>query len=248
MHSRTLVLKDAIDAIEGSAETRHTSERRHDLLKNSYAGETAYIVSCGPSLKAVWSDEIRDFLANKLVISVKQAYDFLPFSDFHLYNEVRMKSYVYEEPTIKLSVSQFLSGHPSHIHYPIYAYKYDEALFCTNDYERWDLDKSFVRPWGVGIMFELGLHLPLFLGCKNVVIIGFDMNDKGTYHFYDDHDDQDSEFYKVDREEFAYARASSKVYHDWCSVQGVKVHLYSPLSKLKIPQMSRVEFLDNTPG
>lgn len=243
MHSKTSNIYKKLNDIgleKGPLSERcdRISEDRNALLKDAYKDEVAYVLTCGPSLNAVWNDALEDFLSDKLVISVKQALNKAPFSDFHLYNEVRMDKYSYPMPTIRLGVSQFQHDHAPHIHYPIFSYKYEEALFCTNDYERWLLDQSIVRPWGIGIMFELGLHLPIHLGCKKIVIIGFDMNDTGAFHFYDDEKQKDSDFYKVDTEEFGYARASSEVYYQWCKGKDVDVFLYSPLSRLKMPQIT----------
>lgn len=215
------------------------SQLRHQKLRGAYAGKTAFVISCGPSLKEVWDDNMRDLLNDQLVITIKQAKDHVGISsDFHMFNEVRAKEYEYVgDSTIRLSVSKYQPEYPTHIHYPIAGYKYENALFVTNLYERWSLDKSYQRPWGVGIMFELGMHFPIYLGCRSVVIIGFDMNKKGRYHFYDGSETNDSKSYQVDDEEFGYAHASSKAYFDWAKKKGVDVRLYSPLSELQIPQI-----------
>lgn len=213
---------------------------RHNELRGAYAGKVAFILTCGPSLEEVWSNELKDALSDKLVIAVKQAQQLAPeIVDLHLYNEVRMQDYSYaKSPTVRLSVSQFMPDHPSHIHYPISEYKYERSLFVTDEYEKWDLTNGVERPWGVGIMFELGLHLPLYLGCRAAVIIGFDMNNRGKYHFYDQTQQADSKHYKVDPEEFGYARRSTTFYTEWAHSKGLEVVLYSPLSDLNIPQIS----------
>lgn len=70
---------------------------------------------CNPTLADIWCDELRDCLADKLVISMKQAYDLAPdISDFHLCNEVRIKDSDYPVSTVRLSVSQYEQGHPRH--------------------------------------------------------------------------------------------------------------------------------------
>ena len=217
------------------------SLRRNSHIENAYLGETAYVLSCGPSLDRVWNEELRGFLADKLIISVKQAHDKAPeITDFHLYNEVRMKQYDYPGDTIRISCSQFSQDHPSHIHYPVREYKWEKALFVTNDYEKWDLARSYERPWGVGIMFELGLFLPIHLGCKRVLIMGFDMNTTGKYHFYDSSENEDSSFYKVDEEEFRYAQRSIHHFMKWTQMKGVEAKLYSPLSTLPLPKIEDI--------
>lgn len=215
------------------------SRRRNAYLQDAYKGETAYIVSCGPSMDIVWSDKLKGFLADKLVISIKQAQELAPdISDFHLYNEVRMKQYKYHNDTVRISASQYMIDYPSHIHYPIREYKWDSAIFVTNDYENSTLEKSYERPWGIGIMFEVGLFLPIHLGCRRVVIMGFDMNCEGKFHFYDSDKGSDSAYYKVDKEEFPYAIESAGRYAEWAASMGVEVKLYSPLSELPIPRLN----------
>lgn len=219
------------------------SERRHRYLHQQYAGESCTILSCGPSLAEVWSDDLAAYLREHLTISIKQAHDLAPeMSDFHLYNEVRMQDYTYPSSTFRMSVSRFQPTYPGHIFYPIADYSYANALFVTNNYEAWDLHhQGILRPWGIGIMFELGLHLPIYLGCRRVVIIGFDMNPTGKYHFYDDDERQNSDFYRVDKEEFDYASQSIPHYLAWAASQGVEVRLYSPLSALPFEQVTSFE-------
>ena len=71
--------------------------------------------TAAPSLADIWCDEVHDALAEKLVISMKQAHDLAPdISDCHLYNEVRMKDSDYPVSTVRLSVSYYQLDHPSH--------------------------------------------------------------------------------------------------------------------------------------
>jgi hypothetical protein len=217
------------------------SKIRHSHIANAYFGETAYVLSCGPSLDKVWDEKLKGFLADKLIISVKQAHDKAPeITDFHLYNEVRMKEYDYPGDTIRISCSKFSRDHPSHIHYPVREYKWEKTLFVTNQYERWDLAKSYERPWGVGIMFELGLFLPVYLGCKRMLIMGFDMNSAGKYHFYDPSEKENFSFYSVDKEEFHFARMSIHYFMKWAQKKGVEARLYSPLSTLPFSRIDNI--------
>lgn len=211
------------------------SKKRSSHIYDAYKGETAYILSCGPSMEKVWNDELRNFLSDKLIISIKQTHDLAPENtDIHLYNEVRMKDYHYPSDTLRISCSKFMPEYPSHIHYPIREYNWENAVMVTNEYDKWSLEKSFERPWGVGIMFELGLFLPVHLGCKRVILMGFDMNDRGKYHFYDEAGECDSKFYNVDKEEFQYAKSSVPHYLKWAEARGLEVKLYSPFSELPI--------------
>jgi hypothetical protein len=232
--------------VRSSREMRSFDEakslKRHEYLKDAYEGETVIILTCGPSLALVWCDEFLDSIADKLVISVKQAHHLAAeVADFHLYNEIRMEDYEYPGPTIKLGVSEFDKRYPPHVHYPIREYEYQNSLFVTNEYDRWDLDNGIQRPWGVGIMFELGLQLPAHLGCSRAVVVGFDMDIRGKYHFYDEENREDSQFYKVNKEEFEYAPASIPYYLEWCKRKNLEVRAYSPLTALPFEQLRSLD-------
>lgn len=222
------------------------SAARNSILRNSYTGQTAIILTCGPSLSEVWNEELRAAACHYPIICIKQAlHSANAEADFHLINEVRLEQYDYENPkTLRLSVSEFKEAAQPHIHYPIRSYRYEDAMFVTKDYETWRLDKRFDRPWGVGIMFELGLHLPIHLGCDRVIIVGFDMNQDGKYHFYDDTPEQDSSAYGVDPEEFAFSKEAAKTYVAWAASKGVDVLQCSPLSSLPIPQIKRNNLIE----
>lgn len=218
------------------------SRIRHEYIKAKYQGKTAYILACGPSLDMVWNDDLKRFLKDKLVISIKQAFNLVSeMTDFHLYNEVRMEKYNYKTETFRMGVSKYMSGYKPHIYYPINEYDYDKTLFVTQEYEGWDLENGIERPWGVGIMFELGLFLPVHLGCSKVVIIGFDMNFNGKFHFYDKGSGEDSQFYKVNVEEFEYAPKSIPHYLNWCQKKEIDVKAYSPLTALPFEQLKSLE-------
>lgn len=218
------------------------NQKRYRALKNAYAGETAFILTCGPSLGEVWNDELEEFLSDKLVIAVKQAqYKSPDICDFHLYNEIRMEEYTYHPDTICLGVSRFMPKHAPHIHFPIKSYDWDDSLFLTKDFKNADLETQLVRPWGIGIMYELGLFLPLFLGCTKSVTIGFDMNKTGNYHFYDDKKSEDASFYKVDEEEFDHAADTAGEWDRWAKTHGHEARLYSPQSALPILKLKTLE-------
>ena len=217
------------------------SQERVSYLKDSYKGETCYILTCGPSLNEVWSKELEEFLRDKLVIAVKQAFDLLPAScDFHLYNSVRLKEYSYPGPTIRISVWEYSNLARSHIHFPLMIdHSWDEAIIRTNRYEDYGyLEKKLERPLGTGIMFEVGLFLPVLLGCRRAVVLGFDMNQAGKYHFYRP-DDSDSTNYARDGE-CQFAQESIHYYLDWANRQGLEVKAHSPLSALSIPQVEDI--------
>jgi len=220
---------------------------RTAYLKNKYAGQTAYILTCGPSISEVWCDRLCELLADKLVITVKQAHELAPaISDFHLYNTVNLKKYEYPAPTIRVSIEKapwMRQEYPAHLNYPISLptireHDVGKSLMGTNDYESWSLENSYERPWGIGIMFEFGLFLPIHLGCRRVLIIGFDMNERGKYHYYRN-DESDASNY-ARSEEFVFSKSTIPHYLKWANARGVEVRQFSPLSDLPIPQVTDI--------
>jgi len=60
------------------------------------------------------------------------------------------------------------------------------------DWEEISFDKSFERPWGPGLMYELAIPLSMYLGCKKIVTIGWDIgvlreHEKGQQYINYDH-------------------------------------------------------------
>ena len=64
-----------------------THEGRLDCLKSTFDGETAYIVGAGPSLNEHEPEKLKNFLSDKLTLSIKQSYDLLgDITDIHIQN------------------------------------------------------------------------------------------------------------------------------------------------------------------
>ena len=71
-------LKEKIQSLESIPE-------RIETLKDSYKGETCYIVSAGPSLKEYDPEFLKSRLKNSLVFTIKQSYLLLKeVCDFHI--------------------------------------------------------------------------------------------------------------------------------------------------------------------
>ena len=101
-----------------------------DNLKDKYKSETAYLVTCGPSLANHDDNILMDKLRDKLVLSVKQAHDVVgDISDFHLLNTYNLKEYHYlvENTIVVWSVSksyaynqlQRIQNKPLDIYFPV---------------------------------------------------------------------------------------------------------------------------------
>ena len=181
------------------------SYERLKLLKDKYKDETAYIVTCGPSLKNYNQDKLKKFLKDKFVLGVKQSYDILEdIIDIHLLNFCNSKPYNYKNinNTI-INWIVFMADQPPYIinnnipcdfMMPLIrnGAGYENTIAAKKDFENLLIDNSFARPWGSGIMYESALPLALYCGVKDIVTLGWDIGsisdkDKGKTRLKYDH-------------------------------------------------------------
>lgn len=164
------------------------SFERLKLLKDQYKGETAYIVATGPSLKNYNKEKLKLFLKDKFVLGVKQSYDVLKdIIDIHLLNFCNYKhfQYINIEKTI-ISWIVYMQNQPSYIiqnnipcdfMMPLTRNHagFENTLAAKKDFQNMLIETSFQRPWGSGIMYESGIPLALYCGCKKIVTLGWDI-------------------------------------------------------------------------
>lgn len=207
------------------------------------------LITCGPSLELVKNMfGFKQILDKHFLICIKQAYnEFQNQTDIHIVNDIRYPGYKYgpNKPLV-LSVGKSSSNVTSDAHFPIIDYGYSTATFVTNDYDGDSLvNKPYFRQNGVGIMYELGLFIPQLLNCKKLVIVGFDMNKVGKYHYYDDDKAENAMSYSVDNQELMYNQKTTPYLEEWLRSINIDVALFSPLSSLPFEKkISTVEELN----
>ena len=164
-----------------------TVEKKLAVLEGAYAGEDAYILTCGPSLLAPGRDQVARRLRDELVLSVKQAYDDFPeLTDFHLVNAFNHKRYRYPRSSAAIVVAGLkpedppIFGAAPDLVLPLEPALHERRLAVTRDFERYLLANSALRPWGPGIMYELAIYLTLHLGARNVFALGWDLGPPGA--------------------------------------------------------------------
>lgn len=188
------------------AQLRHvdTLAEKLDVLKGSHRGERCYLLSCGPSLGTIPREELRARLKDELVIAVKQAYDVVwGIVDFHLLNSISFKRYkyveakpivIYERPPkgdaivwgSKPDLTFTVEGHnPSWFREQRLA----NRLAVRQNYDEYLFERKLGRPWGPGVILELGIYLAVHMEVAELVVIGWDLGppDVSIYdHFYSD--------------------------------------------------------------
>ena len=147
-------------------------QEKVDLLAGAYAGESAYLLACGPSLNSAWSERAEAFLQDKLVIAVKQAYDRVPgIADFHLLNAWNYQPYQYAAPAPILAAARApddpeTPGMNSDVLFSVPDPRnYGERLATTWHFDRWLLSKSHDRPWGAWRRLRVGFLSSCSPGC-----------------------------------------------------------------------------------
>ena len=190
MHKDTKYLKNIMLQYEDISD-------RLAQLKNSYEGETCYIVSAGPSLKNYEENELKDKLKDELVITIKQAYNVLKdISDFHVLNFTNFQPYNWNNDTIVVW-EVFEQYHPDMIlsnafscdlmlpvvgnHESDIVKRINESQAGTESFDDWTLDKTMNRMYGPGIMYEVVIHLALYLGVSEIKTVGWDIGDVNKF-------------------------------------------------------------------
>lgn len=254
MHKTTAKLKSDI-------QKKGTIQERLECLKDQYKDETAYIITCGPSLSTYDLQELNDKLKNKLVFTIKQAY--LPLSnivDFHLLNTYNLSEYSWNKNSIVFwSVSKSYANEqlqrivnmnaPVDLYVPVINppfVNYNQTVQATNNFDEfYRLGEKTEVMFGIGMMYELGLPLALHLGVKNIVTIGWDLGEpsKSTTDW--------NHFYSLDvgkttgpaSGEIAQKLASTDKLYDWLENKGINLSIVSDRSYIS-KKFKRIKLSD----
>ncbi len=172
-----------------------TIEDKLDVLKNAYAGETCYLLTAGPSINVFWNKHVEIFLADKLVVAVKQTYNLAAdITDFHLLNSWNYQVYNYHQPEpIILTERGPRDPETVGMKYDLLFHVQDSGIMekrlaVTRRFDDYLFDKNPNRPWGPGIMYELGIYLAVHLGVSELITFGWDLgklNSPTMPHYFD---------------------------------------------------------------
>ncbi len=188
MHPTTLKLREQL--LSPTA----TPEEKVGLLHNAYAGEACFILACGPSLAEYKPEELTALLRGKLVLCIKQAFDFVETeADFLLLNSWNFRSYDFARgrPVVVRESGMadppvFLDG-DIEMKIPKPSSR-DDQLALSKKFDDYTFSRQIDRPWGPGVLYELGFYLAEHMGCAKVVTLGWDVGVKNSPqmpHFYD---------------------------------------------------------------
>jgi hypothetical protein len=193
-----------------------TVEERLKHLKDRYKGQTAYIVTCGPSLSKHDVAQLRSKLSDKLVICIKQAQNLLQNeTDFHLMSTYNLSPYEWNDDTIvfwQFSKS-YVEGQlqkvvnlqaPIDLYIPVINPPFINRTQTTQATENFDnfymMETDTEVMWGSGMMYETGIPLALLLGCTKIVTIAWDLGHPNKPHKHFDDDKIKRDCYPMDGE------------------------------------------------
>jgi glycosyltransferase involved in cell wall biosynthesis len=197
LRSQAMDLSDVKDRAKFAKSVVSNSEMSQkdklDFLKGLFRGETAYLVSCGPTLTDHDPDKIRDLLSKNFGISIKQAFDLFGENiDLHLYNCANHKQYDYSKHrpiVMEASTSPHKMGECD-LKFFIMERDFNKSTAAAHNFEEWTFDKQpLLRPYGPGIEYEVVFFALEHLGFSEVITIGWDnkliKGNADQQHFYD---------------------------------------------------------------
>ena len=267
------MLKQTLDLRSAVALTPNREEKLA-LLRNAYPGEDCYILACGPSLNQVPREELQAALGGRLVFAVKQAYEVVKgIADFHLLNAWSYQRYLYQNP-YPVIVQTVHAGEPATYGHADLRLPLDNGgdtdlkytVAARGIFDEFLLSETPTRPWGPGILLELGFYLALHLGVGRIFLLGVDSVlesalSRATSHFYDrskpktgvqflvplhmQHDaglrynvGYDGDETKTDAEN-AVVRAAMPAVRDWLNGKGVGLYRITnaPRAEAVLPEL-----------
>jgi len=211
-------------AIASAVRRARTTHEKLEVLRGAYDGSVCVLVTCGPSLGDLDPALLRAQLSGIMTIAVKQAVDVVADeADFLCFNSFNVARYetgaarpirIYgAEPTGRVPQ---LNRCDLRLPHAVTTSDLRTSLAARQNFDDYLLSATPVRPWGPGIVYEIGMYLAVHLGIKELITVGWDIaNKKGNNtHFYD-----------PQTEDQFFDRGRSDAYR----LVGVRRHLPAPL-------------------
>lgn len=185
-----LLTKNQIDEVRA---TKGIKEQL-DVLKSYASGKRCFILGCGPSLTDITPEQLAEASDGALVIALKQAFAYAPTAcDVLVLNSWNYQRYDYDQrqpliiretaqgdPAVFGEVDmQFDISRPSEL---------SEQLARKKNFSDFTFDKTLLRPWGPGVLYEVGFYVAEYCAVSDLVMIGWDVGVKGSAimpHFYE---------------------------------------------------------------
>lgn len=163
-------------------------------LEGSAKGETCYILASGPSLKEYSPGQLEEMLDGKLVMALKQAFEYAPtVVDFLILNSWNFQKYEYSRRHPLVVREEGPSDPPvfGGEDVKLNVVSVDDIstqLARKKNFDDYLFSKQIERPWGPGVLYEVGFYLAVHLGASRIVTLGWDVGVKSSPvmpHFYE---------------------------------------------------------------
>ena len=244
------MIKSITEQLKKDLQKYESIPERIEVLKDSYKGETCYIVSAGPSLKNYEPEYLKSKLENKLVFTIKQSYLLLKeICDFHILNFTNFEPYQWSNETI-VAWEVFEQYHPQMIlengfnvdvMFPVIRNHgtMDNTQAARLDFDDFTMDKTYDRAWGPGLMYEMAIPLAMFLGCKEIITVGWDIGDISKFsgdnqneeqwqdHFYEGKSNIQYAPTSMTKQEVELVTESVSFVHKWLKEKGIDFKICS---------------------
>jgi len=183
-----------VEAIRKDVAAAATTQAKTEALKGRAKGDTCVILACGPSLNEYSQEELAKLCEGTVVFAVKQAFQYVPtVCDFLLLNTWNYQKYDFAErrPLIlyeKGPTDPAVFGEHDVVFDLPEPSDLSTQLARSKKFDDYTFDASPLRPWGPGVLYEIGFYLAEYMGFKNIITLGWDVGAKSTSvmpHFYD---------------------------------------------------------------
>ena len=251
-------MKQITKQLKQEIQSFDTIEERLKHLKDKYKGETAYIVTCGPSLSTHNINELKSKLKDKLVICLKQAQNLLEEeTDFHLMSTYNLSPYSWGKDSITFwqLAKSYAEGQlqkiinlnaPIDLYIPVINPPFINRQQTTQATENFDnfymMETHTEVMWGCGMIYETGIPLVLLLGCTEIVTIGWDLGDPNKPHTHFDDDKIKRDCYPMEGE-IAETLKSTIALKTWLDSKKIPLKILSDQSFIN-PEFERITLKD----
>ncbi len=185
-------IKERARTLKNILRIKETFEEKMALLKGSFEGETATILTCGPSLGDWTPAELQEKLKDEFVVAVKQAIFAGVEADMHFWNCSNLPpinqqtgqhyQYGFREPIVVASSNYPIGArwHPAQKHDLFFRIptrlETDKVLSVDMNFEDYTFDKGFERKFiGAGLNYETLFYMLVWMGFKRLKFIGYDL-------------------------------------------------------------------------
>ena len=115
----------------------------------------------------------------------------------------------------------------------------DNTQAARLDFDDFTMDKTYDRAWGPGLMYEMAFPLAIFLGCKEIVTVGWDIGDVSKFSSENEKEEQWQDHFYEGKENIKYAPTpmtkreielvtdSVPFIHNWLKEKGIDFKICS---------------------